>query len=279
MKHFKLLWRKKFLRKLGNQLICQFHIQDVILIRDFLGGGFPGFRVGTCFGAVAYFHFLGQRQGVLHGKDTFKLCLCALRGVALQEGGQVRRKFVGVMPDTVKVVAVFIIAGVGAFDIVNLTLQGIFHSGVVLFRCHKVAVLGRVGRAKHPVCQARKHSPARGQPCGNHNKEKQRGNCNQNARRVSCRKCGGFPRFLGGFLRRLSCGFRCGFCPSFLCRLCILAFYLLFLHETGKRVRGKLRVVVQGLVILEVDVCLKCCLFCICCFPVGFQLMAAVALF
>ena len=58
-----------------------------------------------------------------------------------------------------------------------------------------------------------------------------------------------------------------------------LAFYLLFLHETGKRVRSKLRVVVQGLVILEVDVCLKCCLFCLCCFPVRFQLMAAVALF
>ena len=183
------------------------------------------------------------------------------------------------MPDTVKVVAVFIIAGVGAFDIVNLTLQPVFQCGIVVFNCHKVAVLGCVGSAKHPVCQARKHSPARGQPCGNHNKEKQRGNCNQNARRVSCRKCGGFPRFLGGFLRRLSCGFRCGFCPSFLCRLCILAFYLLFLHETGKRVRSKLRVVVQGFVILEVDVCLKCCLFCLCRFPVRFQLMAAVALF
>ena len=183
------------------------------------------------------------------------------------------------MPDTVKVVTVFIIAGVGAFDIVNLTLQPVFQCSIVVFNCHEVAVLGRVGRAKHAVCQARKHSPARGQPCGNHNKEKQRGNCNQNARRVSCRKCGGFSRFLGGFFRRLSCGFRCGFCPAFLCRLCILAFYLLFLHETGKRVRGKLRVVVQGLVILEVDVCLKCCLFCLCCFPVRFQLMAAVALF
>ena len=183
------------------------------------------------------------------------------------------------MPDTVKVIAVFIIAGVSAFDSVNFTLQPVFQCGIVVFNRHKVAVLGRVGRAKHPVSQAGKHSPARGQTCGNHNKEKQRGNCNQNTRRVSCRKCGGFPCFLGGFLRRLSCGFRCGFCPAFLCRLCILAFYLLFLHETGKRVRSKLRVVVQGLVILEVDVCLKCCLFCLRRFPVRFQLMAAVALF
>ena len=72
--------------------------------------------------------------------------------------------------------------------------------------------------------------------------------------------------FFAVFLVASAAAFR----PSFLCRLCILAFYLLFLHETGKRVRSKLWVVVQGLVILEVDVCLKCCLFCFCRFPVGF---------
>ena len=32
----------------------------------------------------------------------------------------------GVMPDTVKVIAVFVIAGVGAFDIVNLLLKLVF---------------------------------------------------------------------------------------------------------------------------------------------------------
>ena len=57
----------------------------------------------------------------------------------------------GVMPDIVKVIAVFIIAGIIAFDIVYLPLQVRFHSSVVVFRRHKVAVLGRVGRAKHPV--------------------------------------------------------------------------------------------------------------------------------
>ena len=35
----------------------------------------------------------------------------------------------GVMPDTVKVIAVFVIAGVGAFDIVNLLLKLVFLSG------------------------------------------------------------------------------------------------------------------------------------------------------
>ena len=49
------------------------------------------------------------------------------------------------MPDSVKVIAVFIIAAVGGFDIVNFLLQLIFHCGIALFRCHKVAVLGRVG--------------------------------------------------------------------------------------------------------------------------------------
>ena len=49
------------------------------------------------------------------------------------------------MPDSVKVIAVFIIAAVGGFDIVNLTLQFVFHCSIALFRCHKVAVLGRVG--------------------------------------------------------------------------------------------------------------------------------------
>ena len=34
---------------------------------------------------------------------------------------------------------------VGAFNIVNFLLQLIFHCSIALFRCHKVAVLGRVG--------------------------------------------------------------------------------------------------------------------------------------
>ena len=51
----------------------------------------------------------------------------------------------GVMPDTVKVIAVFVIAGVGAFDIVNLLLKLVFLCGVIVLRRHKVAVLRRVG--------------------------------------------------------------------------------------------------------------------------------------
>ena len=57
----------------------------------------------------------------------------------------------GVMPDIRKVIAVFVIAAVGTFDIVNLPLQLAFQSGIGIFHFHKVAVLGRVGRSKNAV--------------------------------------------------------------------------------------------------------------------------------
>ena len=38
----------------GQRFVCEGHIENVILIGDFLGGGFPGLRVGAGFGAVAY---------------------------------------------------------------------------------------------------------------------------------------------------------------------------------------------------------------------------------
>ena len=57
----------------------------------------------------------------------------------------------GVMPDIVKVVAVFVVAGIFAFDIVNPALQRIFQRPVAFFRRHKVAVLRRVGRSKNAV--------------------------------------------------------------------------------------------------------------------------------
>ena len=65
-----------------------------------------------------------------------------------------------VMPDIVKVVAVFIIAGIVALDIVNPLLKLGFLCGVVVFRCHKVAVLRRVRRSKNAVHHAGEHSPA-----------------------------------------------------------------------------------------------------------------------
>ena len=57
----------------------------------------------------------------------------------------------GVMPDICKVIAVLVIAGVGAFDSVNLVLQPALQSGIGIFHFHKVAVLGGIRRSKHAV--------------------------------------------------------------------------------------------------------------------------------
>ena len=188
----------------------------------------------------------------------------------------------GVMPDSVKVVAVFIVAGVGVFDVVNLGLQLVFHSGVVVFHRHKVAVLRRVGSPHNAVDRAGKHRGTRGQPRKNDDEQKQRGNRNQYAYRVPCHKERGFPCFLGGFLCRLAGVFRRFFrggCAAFPCRFCIFPLDFLLLHETGKGVAAKLRVIVQGFVIVKVGVCLCRRFFRLCRLAVRFQLVAAVALF
>ena len=188
----------------------------------------------------------------------------------------------GVMPDSVKVVAVFIVAGVGAFDVVNLGLQLVFHSGVVVFHRYKIAVLRCIGSSHNAVDRAGKHRGTRGQPCKNHDEQQQSGNRNQNAYRVSCHKCRRFPCFLGGFLCRLAGVFRCvrcGGCTALFYYLCIVPLDFLLLHETGKGIAVKLRVIVQGFVIVKAGVCLCRCLFRLRRFAVGFQLVAAVALF
>lgn len=41
--------------------------------------------------------------------------------------------------------------GIIAFDSVNLASQPVFHSGIIVFHRHKVAVLGRVGSPHHAV--------------------------------------------------------------------------------------------------------------------------------
>ena len=67
----------------------------------------------------------------------------------------------GVMPDTVKVIAVFVIARIVALDIVNPLLKLVFLCGVIVLRRHKVAVLRRVGSPDNAVHQAGEHRTAR----------------------------------------------------------------------------------------------------------------------
>ena len=188
----------------------------------------------------------------------------------------------GVMPDSIKVVTVFIIAGVGAFDSVNLALQPIFHSGIVVFHRHKVAVLRRVGRSDNAVHAAGKHSRTRGQPCKHKDNEKQRGNGDKHPYGVAHDERRRLPCFFCGFGCRPAGVLYCAFdtlCAAVLCRLCILPFYLLFLPKAGNGIARKLRVIVQCLVILEIDICLCRRFFGFRRLAVGFELVAAVALF
>ena len=188
----------------------------------------------------------------------------------------------GVMPDVRKVVAVFVIARIIALDIVYPALQIVFLCRIIVFHRYKVAVLRCVRGSDYAVDKPRKKSRAGGN-CGHqHDKQEQRTPGNQKGFPMPPYKGGGLFRRFGGFLRCLAgvfCGFPCGFCAARSYRLCILPLDLLLLPKPGNGVRrGKLRVVVQRLLILKIGVCLECGFFRFCRRPVGFQLAAAAAL-
>ena len=83
-----------------------------MVIGDSLGGGFPGFRVGGGFRAVACLYFFPQGKGVLLFKQCLYFCLCFLPCIVIELCCQIGRKRKGVMPDLVKVVLVFVIVRV-----------------------------------------------------------------------------------------------------------------------------------------------------------------------
>ena len=84
--HLQLLGGQKLRCHSGNGLAGEFHIQNVILIGDFLRSGLAGLRVCGSFCAVANLHFLRKHQLILCRKYTHKLCLRALPCIALQDG-------------------------------------------------------------------------------------------------------------------------------------------------------------------------------------------------
>ena len=56
-------------------------MENVIVVGDFLGGCFPGFRVGGGFRAVACLYFFPQGKGILLFKQGLYFCLCFRSGV------------------------------------------------------------------------------------------------------------------------------------------------------------------------------------------------------
>ncbi len=110
------------------------HVQDVILVGDFLAGGFPGLRVGAGLGAVADLHFLGQGQLVLGLKNLPQLRLHLFPGVNVVLCRQVGGQLIGIVADLVHRVAVLVIARVVPFNIRHGLGKLPFHSGIVLVR-------------------------------------------------------------------------------------------------------------------------------------------------
>ena len=110
-------------------------MENVILIRHFIGVGVGrSVLVRPCirFGAVAYLHFLGQRQLVLRLKQNSELSLHILPGVGAELGNQVRGQLIGIVAQLVYIVAVLVIAGMGALYVGDFLPELIFKGGIVL---------------------------------------------------------------------------------------------------------------------------------------------------
>ena len=110
-------------------------MENVILIRHFIGVGVGrSVLVRPCvrFGAVAYLHFLGQRQFVLRLKQGSEFSLHILPGVGAELGNQVRGQLIRIVAQLVYIVAVLVIAGMGALDVGDFLPELIFKGGIVL---------------------------------------------------------------------------------------------------------------------------------------------------
>ena len=110
-------------------------MENVILIRHFIGVGVGrSILVRPCvrFGAVAYLNFLGQRQFILRLKQGLEFSLHILPGVGVKLGNQVGSQLIGIVAQFVYIVAVLVIAGMGALDVGDFLPELIFKGSIVL---------------------------------------------------------------------------------------------------------------------------------------------------
>ena len=110
-------------------------MENVILIRHLVGvcmGGSVLVRPCVHFGTVAYLHFLGQRQLVLRLEQGPQLALHILTSVGAELGDQVGSQLIGIVAQLVHIVAVLVIAGVGALNVGDLLAEVVFKGRIVL---------------------------------------------------------------------------------------------------------------------------------------------------
>ena len=151
-------------------LVRQLHIEDMIVVRHF-HIVVVALAVRPCFCAVSHLHLRREGEGVLLGEQALQGALDLRPGVVLEQDGQVGGQLIGVVADLRQVVAVLVIAGVGAFDIAYLVVQGSLHSGVVRICPGDVSILRRVGGPQHRVPAPGEHGGAGGEHPGDEHDE------------------------------------------------------------------------------------------------------------
>ena len=179
----------------------------------------------------------------------------------------------GVMADHIQVVAVFVITGVTAFNIVDLSLQLSFLGRIISFHRQHFRVIGGIGSAGDHGTDALRHHGAGGHGIEQQTEDQE--NCTRNQKplfmahdKCTCLLC--FFLYCPGGLSGGLCSF--GSIPSSLTGVfsgCILLFDGLLLLPAGKGIAGKLGIFLQRLLIQGADIGLFQLTLGLGCFAVG----------
>ena len=107
---------------------------------------------------IPRFGYRRQRDRVLLLKQVFESRLYLIRLEVVELHREVGDQLIGVMPDGIHVVAVFIVTTVRLLDAAHLALQLLFQCRVVRFCLPNIRVLGGVGGAGDRAGHALQHS-------------------------------------------------------------------------------------------------------------------------
>ena len=200
------------------------------------GDGITGMAFpGDGFRPIAGFTLHGFREDVLLFKQHFQrshdFLQCPLAGV---HGGQNCRQHIGVMPDVVQLIVVFVVV-MGKLIPVKLPLQCLLHGAVGCFRTHNVIVSGGIAAGSDSCADAFHHHGAGGDSIQQERKQHENPQNHDNPFSMPHHKRCCLFGLLNGFLRSFCAGFRSTE-PGFLGG--ILALDCLLLTPTGQRVTG-----------------------------------------
>ena len=188
-------------RDLGFILVFLHNGVAPLVIQIGSGDGVTGMAFpGDGFRPVAGFALHGFREDVLLFKQHFQrshdLLQFPLAGV---HGGQNRRQHIGVMPDIVQLIVVFVVV-MGLLIPIKLPLQCLFHSAVGCFRTHNIIVSGGIAACSDSRTDAFHHHGAGGhgiqEECQNQQDTKDGGKPFSVPRHKGCRLF----RLFGSFL-------------------------------------------------------------------------------